>query len=374
MELGKDLFQAISLLGTKKREKENCTVEVSKISTDIEGRSTSSAESSGANVAKTADENDQNLENQQGTGTVHAFAADDSYTESEKRYLMSVLKLSKELTAVRPIDVAKDLGFSKASVSVALKKLRDKGLVRFDDCGFVFLTDTVDTTMTEIQEKEPEYEFMSDSLLSESSKKYLRGLVELSKELAVVRSVDLANKLQISKPSVSTALKKLVESGYVVVDQYGFISLSDKIIVLGAPEECTKEHIDAETENVEAHHNEEETKPTNDIYALVDSTEQSGANACETANKNRSIKEKKDSTSIVQLDVGSHDGESVSISLYGAILKLNSVDEYWNFFGELVGPTEYQKLEQRAQIAKLLGRNATYNELKLPTPIRCVEP
>ena len=55
------------------------------------------------------------------------------------------------------------------------------------------------------------------------------------------------------------------------------------------------------------------------------------------------------------------------LSLYGAILLLHSEEECWNFFGELVGPKQYQKLEQRVQLAKLLDRNATYNEVNQKT-------
>ena len=52
-----------------------------------------------------------------------------------------------------------------------------------------------------------------------------------------------------------------------------------------------------------------------------------------------------------------------TLSLYRAILLLNSEEECWNFFGELVGSKEYAKLEQRAQLAKLLDSNATYTEV-----------
>lgn len=38
-------------------------------------------------------------------------------------------------------------------------------------------------------------------------------------------SIDIANELHFSKPSVSVALKKLRESGYIEMDKEGFISL-----------------------------------------------------------------------------------------------------------------------------------------------------
>lgn len=42
-----------------------------------------------------------------------------------------------------------------------------------------------------------------------------------------VRSIDVATDLNFTKPSVSVAMKKLRENGYVTVDSDGFISLTD---------------------------------------------------------------------------------------------------------------------------------------------------
>ena len=56
-----------------------------------------------------------------------------------------------------------------------------------------------------------------------------------------------------------------------------------------------------------------------------------------------------------------------SSSLYQALLSLKSSEECWNFFGELLGPKEYQKLEQRAQLAKLLDCDVTYIEINKKT-------
>ena len=47
----------------------------------------------------------------------------------------------------------------------------------------------------------------------------------LAKEQPYVRSIDIANELHFSKPSVSVAMKKLRESGYIEMDKDGFISL-----------------------------------------------------------------------------------------------------------------------------------------------------
>ena len=44
----------------------------------------------------------------------------------------------------------------------------------------------------------------------------------------MVRSIDIANELDFSKPSVSVAMKNLRENGYIEVDSSGYISLLEK--------------------------------------------------------------------------------------------------------------------------------------------------
>ena len=52
----------------------------------------------------------------------------DKTNESSEDYLERILMLSKDETVpVRAIDVASSMGYSKASVSIALKKLEEKG-------------------------------------------------------------------------------------------------------------------------------------------------------------------------------------------------------------------------------------------------------
>ena len=54
-------------------------------------------------------------------------------------------------------------------------------------------------------------------MINESAENYLETILMLSKTLPVVRSVDIANELGFSKPSVSVAMKNLRENGYVSV-------------------------------------------------------------------------------------------------------------------------------------------------------------
>ena len=63
-----------------------------------------------------------------------------SIHESGEDYLESILKLQEQGKSVHSIDVVADLGYSKPSVSVAMKKLRESGHVLVDDAGVITLT------------------------------------------------------------------------------------------------------------------------------------------------------------------------------------------------------------------------------------------
>ena len=64
-------------------------------------------------------------------------------------------------------------------------------------------------------------------IVNESAENYLETILRLSKELPVVRSVDIATELGYSKPSVSVAMKNLRNNGHIVVSHAGFITLTD---------------------------------------------------------------------------------------------------------------------------------------------------
>ena len=60
--------------------------------------------------------------------------------ESAENYLETIFVLKKKHGLVRSIDVAHNLSFTKASVSVAMKNFREAGYVSVDDDGFIRLT------------------------------------------------------------------------------------------------------------------------------------------------------------------------------------------------------------------------------------------
>ena len=64
--------------------------------------------------------------------------------------------------------------------------------------------------------------------IMESAEDYLETILVLLHRKGHVRSIDIANEMSYSKPSVSTAMKKLRENGYIHVDEIGLITLTDE--------------------------------------------------------------------------------------------------------------------------------------------------
>ncbi len=63
--------------------------------------------------------------------------------------------------------------------------------------------------------------------IQESAENYLETILVLGNRKGAVRSIDVANELDFSKPSVSVAMKKLRENGYVEVDGEGLLTLTN---------------------------------------------------------------------------------------------------------------------------------------------------
>lgn len=64
-------------------------------------------------------------------------------------------------------------------------------------------------------------------VVNESAENYLETILILSKQLPVVRSVDVANELGFKKSSVSIAMKNLREKNHITVTDAGYIYLTD---------------------------------------------------------------------------------------------------------------------------------------------------
>ena len=62
--------------------------------------------------------------------------------QSAEDYLETILMLTQRMGKVRSIDVVNELGFTKASVSIAMKKLRENGYISMAEDGLITLTDS----------------------------------------------------------------------------------------------------------------------------------------------------------------------------------------------------------------------------------------
>ncbi len=63
--------------------------------------------------------------------------------------------------------------------------------------------------------------------MHESGEMYLETIYVLSKEKPVVRSIDVAEKMGFSKPSVSRGVSILRRDGYITVDEGGQLKLTE---------------------------------------------------------------------------------------------------------------------------------------------------
>mgnify|MGYP005932550329 CR=1 FL=1 len=70
--------------------------------------------------------------------------------------------------------------------------------------------------------------------IQESAENYLETILMLGKEKPYVRSIDIANELNFSKPSVSVAMKNLRQKNYVNVSEEGYLSLTGEGLKLAA--------------------------------------------------------------------------------------------------------------------------------------------
>lgn len=90
-------------------------------------------------------------------------AKESHNTESSENYLETILILSKKLPVVRSVDIAKELGFKKSSVSIAMKNLRAKNQITVTDAGFIYLTEEGLAIAEMIYER---HELLSKGLIS----------------------------------------------------------------------------------------------------------------------------------------------------------------------------------------------------------------
>ncbi len=83
--------------------------------------------------------------------------------ESLEDYLETILMLQKKNGCVRSIDIANEMNFTKPSVSIAMKNLREKGYILMADNGFITLTEVGRQRAESVLER---HTILSDWLIS----------------------------------------------------------------------------------------------------------------------------------------------------------------------------------------------------------------
>ena len=83
--------------------------------------------------------------------------------ESVEDYLETILQLKKKLGQVRSIDIAREMNFSKPSVSVAMKNLREKSYIIVSEEGYISLTESGQKRAENVLER---HTILSDWLIS----------------------------------------------------------------------------------------------------------------------------------------------------------------------------------------------------------------
>lgn len=63
--------------------------------------------------------------------------------------------------------------------------------------------------------------------IRKSSEDYLEMMLMLQEKYGYVRSIDIAEELHVKKPSVSVAVKRLRENGYITMAEDNLITLTD---------------------------------------------------------------------------------------------------------------------------------------------------
>lgn len=64
--------------------------------------------------------------------------------------------------------------------------------------------------------------------IQKASEDYLEAMLMMKEKHGYIRSIDVAEQLNVTKPSVSYATKRLRENGYILMDKDGLITLTDK--------------------------------------------------------------------------------------------------------------------------------------------------
>ena len=68
----------------------------------------------------------------------------------------------------------------------------------------------------------------NEGVIGKSAEDYLESMIILKEKNGYIRSIDIATFLGVTKPSVSNAMKRLREDGYIEMNRSGFITVTEK--------------------------------------------------------------------------------------------------------------------------------------------------
>ena len=105
--------------------------------------------------------------------------------ESQEDYLEKILQISQKKSSVHAIDIAREMSFSKPSVSIAMSKLKEEGFIEISDKGEITLTASGLTVAQKTLEK---HEILTNLLV------YLGVDEETAKEDACRMEHDISDK------------------------------------------------------------------------------------------------------------------------------------------------------------------------------------
>ena len=157
-----------------------------------------------------------------------------SVSLSQKAYLKCIAKLTDKKQWTRQNEIANSLGYSKPSVSVAIKQLKSDGYI-IDEGGYIKLNDDRLNEQSDGNENSQSEKIrtllakIEELPVSLSQKEYLKCTAKLNEVKRIVRRKDIADSLGFSRASVTMAIKQLIAMGYII-EEDECILLNDLII------------------------------------------------------------------------------------------------------------------------------------------------
>ncbi|MGN0576409.1 MAG: metal-dependent transcriptional regulator [Ruminococcus sp.] len=125
-------------------------------------------------------------------------------TEAVENYLETILILSKDQPNIHAIDICSYLGYSRPTVSIILKKMKDDGLVTVDDDNHITLTETGKAVAEHIYER---HKLLSELLIH----------IGVSKETALKDACKIEH--DISDETFEALKNFAAESGIILMQQ-----------------------------------------------------------------------------------------------------------------------------------------------------------